>query len=107
MITSLLLLPVPWGVVIVTDTGKVPAAVYVCVGLIAFELVPSPKFQFADKIVWLVLKLKFTASPSQVLFFDDNLANINSAKSIGIDSYLIDPNRTFIQIQEILDTYVS
>ena len=46
-------------------------------------------------------------SPSQVLFFDDNLANINSAKSIGIDSYLIDPNRTFIQIQEILDTYVS
>jgi putative hydrolase of the HAD superfamily len=46
-------------------------------------------------------------SPSEVLFFDDNLANINSAKSIGIDSYLIDPNRTFIQIQEILDTYVS
>jgi putative hydrolase of the HAD superfamily len=46
-------------------------------------------------------------SPSQVLFFDDNLANINSAKSIGIDSYLIDPKRTFIQIQEILDTYVS
>ena len=46
-------------------------------------------------------------SPSQVLFFDDNLANINSAKLIGIDSYLIDPNRTFIQIQEILDTYVS
>lgn len=46
-------------------------------------------------------------SPSQILFFDDNLANINSAKSIGIDSYLIDPNRTFIQIQEILDTYVS
>ncbi len=45
--------------------------------------------------------------PSQVLFFDDNLANINSAKSIGIDSYLIDPKRTFIQIQEILDTYVS
>ena len=46
-------------------------------------------------------------SASEVLFFDDNLANINSAKSIGIDSYLIDPNRTFIQIQEILDTYVS
>ena len=46
-------------------------------------------------------------SPSQVLFFDDNLANINSAKSIGIDSYLIDPNRTFIQIQKILDTYVN
>ncbi len=46
-------------------------------------------------------------SPSEVLFFDDNLANINSAKSIGIDSYLIDPNRNFIQIQEILDTYVS
>jgi putative hydrolase of the HAD superfamily len=45
--------------------------------------------------------------PSQVLFFDDNLANINSAKSIGIDSYLIDPKHTFIQIQEILDTYVS
>lgn len=46
-------------------------------------------------------------SAEEVLFFDDNVANINSAKSIGIQSYLIDPSRSFIQIQEILDTYVS
>ncbi len=46
-------------------------------------------------------------SAEEVLFFDDNVANINSAKSMGIQSYLIDPSRSFIQIQEILDTYVS
>jgi putative hydrolase of the HAD superfamily len=36
-----------------------------------------------------------------VLFFDDNVANINSAKSMGIQSYLIDPCRSYNQIQEI------
>jgi putative hydrolase of the HAD superfamily len=46
-------------------------------------------------------------APEEVLFFDDNVANINAAKSMGIQSYLIDPSRSFIQIQEILDTYVS
>ena len=45
--------------------------------------------------------------PDEVLFFDDNVANINSAKSIGIQSYLIDPSRSFIQIQEIIASYVS
>ena len=42
-----------------------------------------------------------------VLFFDDNLANINSAKAIGIDAYLIDPCKDFTQIQQILDRYVN
>jgi putative hydrolase of the HAD superfamily len=46
-------------------------------------------------------------SAEEVLFFDDNVANINSAKSMGIQSYLIDPSRSYSQIQEILDTYVS
>jgi putative hydrolase of the HAD superfamily len=43
----------------------------------------------------------------EVLFFDDNVANINSAKAVGIHSYLIDPAHDFTQIQQILDTYVS
>jgi putative hydrolase of the HAD superfamily len=43
----------------------------------------------------------------EVLFFDDNVANINSAKGVGITSYLIDPTKDFSQIQEILDSYVS
>jgi putative hydrolase of the HAD superfamily len=46
-------------------------------------------------------------SAEEVLFFDDNVANINSAKSMGIQSYLIDPSRSYNQIQDILDTYVS
>jgi epoxide hydrolase-like predicted phosphatase len=46
-------------------------------------------------------------SAEEVLFFDDNVANINSAKSMGIPSFLVDPSRSLSQIQEILDTYVS
>lgn len=46
-------------------------------------------------------------APEEVLFFDDNVANINSARSIGIQSYLVDPSRNFSQIQEILESYVS
>ena len=42
-------------------------------------------------------------SAEEVLFFDDNVANINSAKSMGIPSFLVDPSRSLSQIQEILD----
>ena len=45
--------------------------------------------------------------PDEVLFFDDNVANINSAKSMGILSYLIDPSQDYSQIQQILASYVS
>ncbi len=45
--------------------------------------------------------------PEEVLFFDDNVANINSARSFGIQSYLVDPSRNYSQIQEILESYVS
>jgi len=45
--------------------------------------------------------------PVEVLFFDDNVANINSAKSMGILSYLIDPSQDYSQIQQILASYVS
>ncbi|MFD3407814.1 HAD family phosphatase [Aquirufa sp. HETE-83D] len=57
-------------------------------------------------IYWKVLSEQ-GLTPREVLFFDDNVANINSAKNIGIQSYLIDPTRNFLQIQDILDTYVS
>jgi len=57
-------------------------------------------------IYYQVLQVTKLAS-EEVLFFDDNLANINSAKAIGIDAYLIDPSRDFTQIQQILDRYVN
>jgi putative hydrolase of the HAD superfamily len=44
---------------------------------------------------------------NEVLFFDDNVANIEQAINVGIDSHLVDPNIDFTQIQQILDSYVS
>lgn len=60
-----------------------------------------------DKAIYQQVLDEQGFSPEEVLFFDDNVANINSAKSMGIQSYLIDPSRSYNQIQEILDTYVS
>jgi FMN phosphatase YigB (HAD superfamily) len=43
----------------------------------------------------------------QVLFFDDNVANINSARELGLQTCLVDPQKEFSQLQEKLETYVS
>lgn len=60
-----------------------------------------------DPAIYLQVLSEQGLSPEEVLFFDDNVANINSAKLIGIHAYLIDPSRNYLQIQDILDTYVS
>ena len=36
----------------------------------------------------------------QLVFFDDNVANILSASQLGIDSILIDPKNSFSQISK-------
>jgi putative hydrolase of the HAD superfamily len=45
--------------------------------------------------------------PNEVLFFDDNLANIQSANKLGIHAHLVDPSRSLVQIQAILSAYVD
>lgn len=60
-----------------------------------------------DTAIYLQVLTEQNLQVQEVLFFDDNVANINSAKGIGIASYLIDPAKDFSQIQEILDLYVS
>ena len=44
---------------------------------------------------------------SDALFFDDNVANINSANLLGIQSFLVDPSQDLHQIQKIINRYVS
>jgi len=44
---------------------------------------------------------------SDALFFDDNVANINSANILGIQSFLVDPSKDLHQIQKIINRYVS
>ncbi len=44
---------------------------------------------------------------SDALFFDDNVANINSANLLGIQSFLVDPSQDLHQIQQIINRYVS
>lgn len=46
-------------------------------------------------------------SADEVLFFDDNSANIASANNLGIRSFLVDPTCSISQIQNIIDSYVS
>lgn len=60
-----------------------------------------------DPAIYLRVLNEQGFQPEEVLFFDDNVANINSAKNIGIQSYLIDPNQNHLQIQQILESYVS
>jgi len=36
----------------------------------------------------------------QLVFFDDNVANVESASKVGIDSVLIDPQKSFYQISK-------
>jgi len=60
-----------------------------------------------DPAIYLRVLNEQGFQPEEVLFFDDNVANINSAKNLGIQSYLIDPNRNHLQIQQIIESYVS
>lgn len=60
-----------------------------------------------DPAIYLRVLNEQGFQPEEVLFFDDNVANINSAKNLGIQSYLIDPNQNHLQIQQILESYVS
>jgi HAD superfamily hydrolase (TIGR01509 family) len=43
----------------------------------------------------------------QVVFFDDNLFNFQSAKEFGWDAVLIDPAKSFLQIRDHLRQYAN
>lgn len=44
---------------------------------------------------------------SEVMFFDDNFSNIESAKRVGVQAILIDPISSLSQIRQILQSYVN
>jgi len=43
----------------------------------------------------------------QIIFFDDNQFNIESAVRLGLDAHLIQPNRSLKQINQTLRAYVN
>ena len=43
----------------------------------------------------------------QIIFFDDNPSNVQSANEFGWDAFLIDPKQSFLQIRNHLSQYVN
>jgi putative hydrolase of the HAD superfamily len=43
----------------------------------------------------------------QIIFFDDNPSNVQSANEFGWDAVLIDPKQSFLQIRNHLSQYVN
>jgi HAD superfamily hydrolase (TIGR01509 family) len=43
----------------------------------------------------------------QIIFFDDNSFNVQSANEFGWDAVLIDPKQSFLQIRNHISSYVN
>jgi len=43
----------------------------------------------------------------QIIFFDDNSSNVQSANEFGWDAVLIDPKQSFLQIRNHINSYVN
>lgn len=57
-----------------------------------------------DQAIYQQLVLQNQLQNHQIVFFDDNFNNIESAKKIGWDAVLIDPSRAIQQIQHHIQT---
>ncbi|MFM2441719.1 MAG: hypothetical protein RL449_360 [Bacteroidota bacterium] len=111
-------LKVKYRLILLSNTSSIHAERFIQVqlgpeGQNLFSLFDQVNYSFEmglvkpDPLIYHQVLVANKLAAEDVLFFDDNLANINSAKAIGIDAYLIDPSRDFSQIQQILDRYVN
>lgn len=57
-----------------------------------------------DESIYLQLVQENHLSDYHIIFFDDNLSNIESARNFGWEAILIDPNKSLHQIQQHINS---
>lgn len=60
-----------------------------------------------DAAIYKAVSDKINKPLSEIIFFDDNEFNVESALQLGMDAHLIEPKRSINQITETLATYVN
>lgn len=60
-----------------------------------------------DAAIYKTVSEKIEKPLSEIIFFDDNEFNVESALLLGMDAHLIDPIRSIHQIKETLESYVN
>ena len=60
-----------------------------------------------DKQIYQQVMDRNALQAHQIIFFDDNPSNVQSAKEFGWDAVLIDPTQSFLQIRNHLSHYAN
>jgi len=60
-----------------------------------------------DPAIYKTVSQKINKSLTDIIFFDDNEFNVESALQLGIDAHLIEPKHSISQIKETLAAYVN